>query len=56
MKSYIVELPFQGTLSVEVKANNQEEAMSLGKEQIGKLSEEQIVEYAQFGNYDVCEK
>lgn len=50
---YTVELPFQGTLSVEVYANSKEEALRIGEREIESMSLEDVINNAEWGDYDV---
>lgn len=52
-KKYIVEMPFQGTLSLEVFAEDEDSAMKLFEEEINKLSAEEVLNNAQFGKCEI---
>ena len=54
-KSYIVNIPFEGSLSVEVYAYDEDEALELGQEKIESMDCETIGREAQFGSYEVYE-
>lgn len=53
MKKYYVSIPFEGSLSVQVEAHNEEEALELGQEIIENLSNDDIATSAEFGSYEV---
>ena len=52
-KKYIVEMPFQGTLRLEVFAEDEDLAMKLFEEEINKLSAEEVLNNAQFGKCEI---
>ena len=55
MAKYYVSVPFEGSLSVEVEADNYEEALDKGQCYIEAMGDSAIIESAQFGNYDAYE-
>ena len=55
-KPFIVNIPFEGSLSVKVYAYDAEEALELGQAEIESMDCETISREAQFGSYEVyCE-
>lgn len=52
-KKYIVEMPFQGTLSLEVFAADEDLAMKLFEEEINKLSADEVLNNAQWGKCEI---
>lgn len=55
MKKYYVSLPFSGSLEVEVYAKNEDEALELGRRKIEHLSDDEVMNSIEWGNYDVYE-
>lgn len=53
IKKYMVEMPFQGTLNLEVFAEDEETAMKLFEEEINKLSAEEVLNNAQWGKCEI---
>lgn len=53
IKKYMVEMPFQGTLSLEVFAEDEETAMKLFEEEINKLSADEVLNNAQWGKCEI---
>ena len=53
IKKYIAEMPFQGTLSLEVFAEDIESAMKLFEEEINELSAEEVLNDAQWGKCEI---
>lgn len=52
-KKYMVEMPFQGTLRLEVFAEDEESAMKLFEQEIQRLSAEEVLDNAQFGKCEI---
>lgn len=55
VRKYYVSIPFEGSLSVQVEAHNEEEALEKGQEIIENLSNDDIATSAEFGSYEVYE-
>ena len=55
-KKYIVDMPFQGTLSLEVFAADEDTAMKLFEQEIQRLSAEEVLNNAQFGKCEIIEE
>ena len=55
MKKYLVWIPFQGSLAVEVWARDAEEALIVGESKIDKMNNDDIAENAEFDNFEVEE-
>lgn len=53
IKKYMVEMPFQGTLNLEVFAEDKETAMKLFEEEINKLSADEVLNNAQWGKCEI---
>jgi CTP-dependent riboflavin kinase len=53
IKKYMVEMPFQGTLNLEVFAEDEETAMKLFEEEINKLSADEVLNNAQWGKCEI---
>ena len=53
IKKYIEEMPFQGTLSLEVFAEDIDSAMKLFEEEINELSAEEVLNDAQWGKCEI---
>lgn len=56
MKTYVVTLPFSGSLSVTVKAENEDEALIIGELEIANLSDEYVLSSIEFDRYDIYER
>ena len=50
---YYVSLPFSGSLTVEVEAMSEEDALAIGKERIEALSEQDVLDSVEYDNYEV---
>ena len=55
MKKYLVWVPFQGSLAVEVWARDMEDALIVGELEIDKMTNDDIAKNAEFDNYEVEE-
>jgi hypothetical protein len=55
MAKYYVSIPFCGSLCVMVDADNEEEALEIGRCNIENMSNDVIADMAEFGNYEVYE-
>lgn len=55
MKDYVVYLPVEGCVSVEVKAESKDEALRKGIELIEAMSHDEICQSVQYGHYGVDE-
>lgn len=55
MKKYYVSIPFEGSLTVCVEANSEDEALEIGQNRIEAMSCEEISQSAEFGRYEVYE-
>ena len=55
MKKYLVWIPFQGSLSVEVMAENEEDALRIGEREIEKIDAEDVLNQTEWDNYEVEE-
>lgn len=55
MKKYVVYLPVQGSVSVDVVANNPDEAMRKGISKIESMSHDEICRNIEYGHYEVEE-
>lgn len=54
-KAFQVSLPFAGSLAVEVMAEDEEQALAIGRAKIEFFTAQQVVDSAQFENYEVYE-
>lgn len=54
-KAFQVSLPFAGSLAVEVMAEDEEQALAIGRAKIENLTAQQVADSAQFENYEVYE-
>ena len=52
-KKYFVNVPFSGSLSVAVVAENEAQAMEIGRERIEAFTDAEIGQEAQFESYEV---
>lgn len=55
MKKYYVSLPFSGSLSVQVEALSEEEALEKGKKRIENLTDDDVIDSIVYENYEVYE-
>lgn len=53
-KKYFVNVPFSGSLSVAVVAENEQQVMEIGRESIDAFTDAEIGQEAQFGNLEIC--
>ena len=56
MKKYYVSIPFAGSLCVSVMADNEDEALELGKERIESLDTSAVLDSIEWEQYDVYEE
>jgi hypothetical protein len=53
MKKYFVNLPFSGSLSVAVVAENEAQALEIGRKRLEAFTDAEIGQEAQFGYLEV---
>jgi hypothetical protein len=53
VEKYYVSIPFEGSLNVMVEAHNEDEALEIGRFMIEDMSNDKIIESAEFGSYEV---
>lgn len=52
-KKYFVNIPFSGSLSVAVVAENEQQAIEIGRKRLDAFTDAEIGQGAQFGNLKV---
>lgn len=52
-KKYFVNLPFSGSLSVAVMAENEQQAMEIGRKRLDAFTDAEIGQEAQFGHLEI---
>lgn len=53
MAKYFVNLPFSGSLSVAVVAENEQQAIEIGRKRLDAFTDAEIGQEAQFGHLEV---
>lgn len=53
MSKYQVTLPFLGSIAVVVDASTESDALTLAKQEVERMSNDEIIANAMFGFYDV---
>lgn len=56
MKKFIVHYPFEGSLTCEVFAENEEDAAAMAETIFDAMPVESVIESAQFGHLDIYEE